>query len=480
MILARTLNSEGLKSLGGAELDDLRARLRGDVFVDGDAEYDDARSIWNAMVDRKPALVIRAMGASDVRQAVNFVRNNGLLMSVRSGGHQIAGHAVADNAVMLDLSTMRSVHIDSRNRIARVEPGALLGDIDTEAQVHALAVPVGVNSITGIAGLTLGGGFGWLTRKHGMTIDNLLSADVVLADGSIVHTSASELPDLFWAIRGGGGNFGVVTSFEFRLHDVGPDILGGLIVHPLEQALEILPEFDAVMKAAPDELTVWAVLRKSTPLEFLPVELRNKPSLIFSVCYAGDFGEGEKVIGRLRALGRPLADTVKPTPFTEWQKTFDAGLIPGFRNYWKSQDLQDLSPEVIAALLGAVAEAPEEDCEVFLAQVGGAMARVPNSATAYPQRDAHFIMNVHARWTDRDLDGVCIGWARKAIDDLSGFAIGSLYVNFMPEDDVARVTGAYGENLGRLRQLKLKYDPGNLFRLNHNIEPAKNARREDH
>lgn len=471
MAKIKSLNPDSTRAIDDDTIALLGASLRGGVFVEGEAEYDAARTIWNAMVDRKPGLVIRALGASDVRCAVDFARDNQLQLSVRSGGHQIAGHAVADGAVLLDLSHMRSVHIDPAARVARVEPGATLGDIDCESQAHALAVPVGVNSITGIAGLTLGGGFGWLTRKYGMTIDNVISADLVTADGSFAHASELENPDLFWAIRGGGGNFGVVTSFEFRLHDVGPEVLCGSIVHPLDDARTTLGQFDELMKSAPDELTVWVVMRKAPPLPYLSREWHGKPVLIFSACYAGDIAEGEKIVGKLRALGNPIAEEIAPTPFVQWQTTFDPGLIPGFRNYWKSQDLNRISEDAVSVFLDAIETAPDADCEIFLAQVGGAMARISSDTTAYPHRSAHFIMNVHARWEHASQDVACIGWARKVIDDLEEFALGSVYVNFMPEDDVGRVSGAYGKNMDRLRGIKTRYDPENLFRLNHNIAP---------
>jgi len=472
MIKVKSLNSNSTKEIDDDAIASLDASLRGGVFVEGDAEYDEARLIWNAMVDRKPGMVIRARGASDIRYAVNFARENQLLMSVRSGGHQIAGHSVAEGAVLLDLSHMRSVHIDPTAKIARIEPAATLGDIDCEAQAHAMAVPVGVNSITGIAGLTLGGGFGWLTRKYGMTIDNVVSADLVTADGSFVHASEVENPDLFWAIRGGGGNFGIVTSFEFNLHNVGPEVLCGSIVHPIENAPTVLRQFDELMKSAPDDLTVWVVIRKAPPLPYLPKEWHGKPVMIFSACYAGDIAEGEEAMNKLRALGNPIGDDVKPTQWREWQTTFDPGLVPGFRNYWKSQDLDEISEGAVSVFIDAIETAPDADCEIFLAQVGGAMARIPNEATAYPHRAGHYIMNVHARWEEASQDDECIGWSRKFIDDMAEFATGSLYVNFMPADDVVRVSGAYGENMDRLREIKTRYDPENLFRLNHNIKPV--------
>ena len=304
----------------------LGASLRGCVARDGDAAYDEARTIWNAMVDRHPGLVIRALGASDVQQAVNFARNNGLVMSVRSGGHQIAGHAVAEGALMLDLSQMRSVRVDAGTKTAWIEPGATLGDIDKETAVYGLALPTGINSTTGIAGLALGGGFGWITRKCGMTIDSLVSADVVTADGKRRRASAKENSDLFWAIRGGGGNFGVVTAFEFTLHEVGPQVLSGLIVHPYAEAPKLLKEYRRIVAAAGDDLTVWTVLRKAPPLPFLPEQWHGKEVFVFAACYAGDIAEGERAMADLRAVGKPIADVIGPTPLRRLAGGFRSAL----------------------------------------------------------------------------------------------------------------------------------------------------------
>ncbi|CAD0185964.1 6-hydroxy-D-nicotine oxidase [Ruegeria sp. THAF57] len=468
-----------LKSLDGDmvtvdqdALDALSASLRGGVYLRGSPEYDEARTTWNSMVERYPGFVIRALGASDVQKAVNFVRNAGLVMSVRSGGHQIAGHAVADETVMLDLSHMRSVHVDPIAKSARVAPGAVLGDVDRETQAHGLVVPTGINSTTGIAGLTLGGGFGWSTRKFGMTIDNLVSAEVVTAEGEIVTASASSHPELFWAIRGGGGNFGVVTSFEFQLHDLGPEVLSGLIVHPIENAPALLAEYAKIADTSPDELTVWSVMRKAPPLPFLPEEWHGREILIFAACYAGAMEDGEKAVARLRALGDPIVDVISPHSFVDWQAAFDALLTPGARNYWKSHDFETLSSDAITGLLDGIATLPDPACEVFIAHVGGAMARVGADSTAYPQRSAHFIMNVHTRWEDPAKDAECIDWARTLYDRMQPHATGSAYVNFMPEDEADHMAGAYGANGSKLSKIKGKYDPGNLFRVNHNILPT--------
>lgn len=452
-------------------IDALGASLRGDLATPGDPGYDEARTIWNAMHDRRPGLVIRALGANDIQVAVNFARQNGLLISIRSGGHQIAGHAVQDGVLLLDLSNMRSVHVDPKARRARVEPAATLGDVDCETQVHGLALSVGINSTTGIAGLTLGGGFGWITRKYGMTIDNLISADVVIADGTMLRASAEENPDLFWAIRGGGGNFGVISSFEFNLHPVGPEVTSGLIIHPLEAAGDLLPHYERIANEAPDELTVWVVMRKAPPLPFLPEEWHGRDVLLFAACLCEETQAGQKSVKELQALGDPIVDVIGPHPFAGWQAAFDPLLTPGARNYWKSHDLMSLPTEATDVIIDAVRNTPSPECEVFLAHLGGAMSRVDATATAYPQRDSHFTMNVHTRWQEPDDDDICCTWARTLFDDVSPYAIGTAYVNFVPDDEPGRVADVYGANYERLIEAKNMYDPENLFRINHNIAP---------
>jgi FAD/FMN-containing dehydrogenase len=451
----------------------LRGKVRGTVALPGEDGYEVARTIWNAMVDRRPGLVVRCLGAVDVINAIKLARDEKLLLAVRSGGHNIAGNAVCDGGLLIDLSLMKSVRIDPVSRTARVEPGATLADFDKEAQEFGLVTPLGINSTTGVAGLTLGGGFGWTTRKFGLTIDNLISADVVTADGKLVRASETENPDLFWALRGGGGNFGVVISFEFKLHPLGPEVLSGLVVHPLEKAPELLPEFRRIAKQAPDELTTWVVMRKAPPLPFLPAEWHGKEVLIFAACYSGDMKEGEKAMKALRGLGKPIADVVSPHPFAAWQAAFDPLLTPGARNYWKSHDFADLPDAAINVILDGVRQLPSPECEVFIAHVGGAMARVAANATAWPNRDAHFIMNVHTRWRDKAQDQGCIAWARHLFEAAAPFASGSVYVNFMPDDEKDRVEKAYGTNYRRLAEIKRRYDPSNLFRMNQNIRPAR-------
>jgi len=454
-------------------LTSLRGELRGALCLPGEPGYDQARTIWNAMIDRRPAAIIRAAGAADVVRAVNLAREHKLLLAVRGGGHNIAGNAVCDGGLMIDLSPMKSVRVDPFKKTARVEPGVTLGEFDKEAQAFGLATPVGINSTTGVAGLTLGGGFGWLSRRWGLTVDNLLSADVVLASGALVQASAKENPDLFWAIRGGGGNFGIVTSFDFRLHRVGPEVISGLIVHPFSKAKELLQGYRRVVKDAPDDLTCWVVMRKAPPLPFLPKDVHGKEVLVLAACYIGDPKKADKVLAPLRALGKPIADVIGPTPFAGWEQAFDPLLTPGQRNYWKSHDFVELKDGALDLMVEYVNKVPSPDCEIFIGHLGGAVNRLPVKETAYPHRNIDFVMNVHTRWSNASQDRECIAWARELFERMTPHATGGVYVNFMPEDEGQRVKpGAYGPNYGRLAKLKAKYDPHNLFRRNQNIQPA--------
>lgn len=457
-------------------IDALATGLRGRLLSGKDVDYDDARAIWNAMIDRRPGLIARCAGAADVMKTVRFARDNGLLLAVRGGGHGIAGNAVCEGGVVIDLSAMRSVRVDPVTRRLRVEPGATLADVDAETQAFGLVLPTGINSTTGIAGLTLGGGFGWLTRKFGLTIDNLISMDVVTAEGKLVRVSENEEPDLFWAMRGGGGNFGVVTSFEFRLHDLPGNVLAGLVVHPFADAEKVLREYRQALETAPDELTCWAVMRQAPPLPFLPAEWHGKEILVLAMCYCGDIAAGEVATAGLRAIGKPIADIVSPMPFAAWQQAFDPLLTPGARNYWKSQDFAELSDTTIDILRGAVAKLPGPECEIFIGHVGGVAGRIAPEATAFPQRSSHFVMNVHARWRENAMDGACVSWARALFEATKPHAIGTAYINFMPEDETDRVEAAYGGNYKRLSEIKRRYDPQNLFRMNQNVKPQAEMR----
>lgn len=454
-----------------AEIASLRTGLRGMVCLPEDGGYDAARSVWNGMIDRRPAMIVQAAGAADVMKAVNFARDHGATLAVRGGCHNITGNAVCDGGIVIDLSHMRSVHVDPERRLALVDGGALLGDVDKETQAFGLAVPVGINSTTGIGGLTLGGGFGWTSRKLGLTIDSLVSVEMVTADGQLRHVDRAHHPDLFWAVRGGGGNFGVVTSFEFMLHELGPDVISGLLVHPLEAAGTLIPEYRKLVAAAPEELTCWLVLRKAPPAPFIPAAWHGKEVLIMALCYCGPMSDGEKAAAPFRALGAPIVDLVQPHPFAAWQAAFDPLLTPGARNYWKSHDLKTMPDEAAGLIVDAVRRLPSDECEIFVGHLGGQVGRVARDATAFSRRDVEFIVNVHTRWRDPAQDTACISWARGLFNALTPHAMGSVYVNFMPDDETDRVRGAYGPNYDRLAAVKRRYDPLNLFRLNQNIAP---------
>jgi FAD/FMN-containing dehydrogenase len=453
-------------------IDGLRGAIRGDVLDRGSAGYDAARTIWNAMIDRRPALIVSAKGAADVVRTIEFARDHQLLLAVRGGGHNIAGNAVCDGGLMLDLSKMRSIRIDPHKRTAVVEAGCTLGDFDHDAQVYGLATPLGINSTTGVAGLTLGGGFGWLTRKHGLTIDNLLSADVVTADGKFIRASASENPDLFWAIRGGGGNFGVVTAFEFQLHPVGPQVLSGLIVHPFSDAKGVLNHYREFAGKASENVVPWVVIRKAPPLPFLPAAVHGTEVVVLAVFYAGDMAAGERELAPLRSYGKPIADVIGPHPYAGWQQAFDPLLVPGARNYWKSHNFTKLEDGLIDTLISYAGKLPSPHCEVFIGQLGGAAKRPSADSAAYNMRDAEFVMNVHGRWETAAEDEKGIKWARALTADTAKFATGGVYINFVTADESERVRASYGSHYDKLVAVKNKYDPKNLFRMNHNISPA--------
>jgi FAD/FMN-containing dehydrogenase len=449
----------------------LRESLRGELLQAGDKGYDEARSIWNAMIDRRPALIARCRGVSDVRTAVKFAGEHSLLTSIHGGGHNIAGSAVCEGGLMIDLSEMCDVRIDAPARRAHVGPGATLGDLDHEAQAFGLATPTGINSTTGIAGLTLGGGFGWLSRKYGMTIDALRSADIVTAEGNLVHTSESEHPDLFWALRGGGGNFGVVTRFEFELYPVGPDVLSGVMVFSQDEALSVLRKYREFVANMGDETCVWTVLRQAPPLPFLPESVHGTNVVILAMCHIGDSKEGEKILRPLRDFGKVLGEYVGVQPFKNWQQAFDPLLTPGARNYWKTHNFLELQDEVLEAVVEYAGKMPSPQCEIFFAALGGAVGRVTPDATAYSHRDANYVMNVHGRWDDAADDDRCITWARDFFRASEPYATGGAYINFMTADETDRVGAAFGVNYDRLAKVKKKYDPDNLFRMNQNIAP---------
>ena len=443
-----------------------QAGFRGPVLGRDAPEYDGARRVWNAMIDRRPGLIVRATGVADVVQAVRFAREHALLLSVRGGGHNIAGLAVCEGGLTLDLSLMRGVFVDPKARLARALAGCTLGDVDRETQLHGLAAVLGFVSETGIAGLTVGGGFGYLTRRFGWTCDNLRSMQVVTADGAVVRASEDENTDLFWALRGGGGNFGVVTSFEYRLFPVGPQILGGAIAWHGERAKEVLELFKEVTATAPRELTLVGALRIAPPAPWLPKEIHGKPMVGVFVCWSGAIEEGEKVVARLRRLGKPAADIVAPRPYVQMQSLLDATQPKGRRYYWKSNYLSKLEPEAIDVAIDRARHIPSPHSAILLFHLDGALREQPADHSPAGNRDAAFVLNVASSWEKAEDDAANVRWTREAFEALRPHSTGGTYVNFLTEDDGRdRVEAAYGPaTLARLSQLKRQLDPTNLFR----------------
>lgn len=447
--------------------------FRGDCLTQGSDQYEQARHIWNGMINRKPGLIAQCTGTADVAAAVAFANHHNLLVSVKSGGHNIAGSALCDGGLTIDLSGMRGVTVNPNTKHVYVQAGALLGDVDHETQQFGLAVPTGINSTTGIAGLALGGGYGWLSRAYGHTVDNMVSAQIVTADGQVRTASKTENSDLFWAIRGGSGNFGIVTSFEFQCHDVGPTIISGPVIHPAKNASAVLSEYAKLAAKLPDKATCWVVLRKAPPFPFLDEKHHGQPVLILVMAYAGDMDEGAKILKSLRGIGAPLADAVGPHPYAGWQAAFDPLLAAGARNYWKSHDFADLTGPVIDIMSNAVNTLPSDECEIFIAQMGGASSRIPADAMAFPHRSHKYTLNIHGRWQDKNADKTCRDWVRSLFDQSTPHATGSVYVNFMPEEETDRSVGPYGSNQSKLETIKAKYDPKNRLRANINIAPKK-------
>jgi FAD/FMN-containing dehydrogenase len=455
------------------DLERLRDSLHGPLVLSGDEGYDEARSLWNGAIDRRPACIARCTGVADVLAAVRFARERDLAVSVRSGGHGVGGHAVCDGGLVIDLSPMKGIRVDPAGLTARAEAGVLWGELDRETQLFGLATVGGIVTHTGIAGLTLGGGLGWLMRKHGATVDNLLSADLVTADGKRVSASEEEKPDLFWGIRGGGGNFGIVTSFEYRLHPVGPIVLAGPIFHPLADAPDVLRFYRDFIADAPDELTTIFALRMAPPLPFLPDEVHGMPIVMVGSCYAGAPEDGAGVVRPLKQFGSPIVDLLEPKPYLELQSMFDPGAPHGWHYYWKSVELPPLTDGAIETLVEQASRitSPQSYCIVF--QLGGALGRVADGETAFSQRGTAHNVGIDAAWTEDDPEGDRhIAWVRDFYDAMQPHAGGRVYVNFLGDEGGRRVRQAYGaENYKRLVDLKRAYDPTNLFRLNQNIAP---------
>src|SRR5918995_1046075 len=463
-------------ALGDSVVERFGNGLRGELLRPDDAGYEKTRKVWNGLIDKRPALIVRCAGVGDVVDSVNFARENDLLLAVRGGGHNVAGNAVCDGGLVIDLSQMRGIRVDPERRLVRAESGATLGDLDRETQVFGLATPLGAVSKTGIAGLTLGGGLGWLRRKHGLSSDNLVSVDVVTADGAFLTASETENTDLFWGIRGGGGNFGVVTSFEYRLHPVGPEVMFCFVIYPGDKAKEVLSFCEQYVAEAPDEVSPIAVLGRVPPVEIFPERWHGELMVALLAMYAGEAKEGGRVLKPLRDLGGAIADISARMPYRQAQSVLDEDYPDGWRYYWKSQNLSGLSDEVNERLMDHAAAAPSPYSTVDVWFQGGAMARIGAEESAFGDRSAPILLGVEANWEDPqddEADQANVAWVRECVSDLRRFSSGGAYLNFpgFYEEGDRMMREAFGENHKRLVALKDKYDPTNLFRLNQNIKP---------
>lgn len=444
-------------------IEQLRQGLQGEVVLPADAGYDQARAVWNGAIDKRPAAIVFCANSDDVVRAVTYARSQDSLVAVRSGGHNVAGLSVCDDGMVIDLSRMKKIVVDPERRVARAEAGLNLGEFDTATQAHGLATTMGVNGDTGIAGLTLGGGFGKLGRKHGLSCDNLIAAEIVTAEGRLLRTSASEHPDLFWALRGGGGNFGIVTVFEYRLHPIGPNLLVGSVLHAYSDAREAMRFYDRFSRDAPDEVSVDAALVT------LP---SGERAFSISACYVGPPEAGEPVIAPLMEFGSAIDSRVQAIPYLQIQSAGDSLFPRGRRYYWKAQFLREIDDGAIEALLDTYARAPNRSALLVFQQVGGAIARVPASHSPYVNRDAALDCFPIAIWDDPADDEANMRWARELWNAVRPFSTGGVYANNLGDEGDERVRDAYGANYARLAAVKKQYDPTNFFRLNQNIRPG--------
>jgi FAD/FMN-containing dehydrogenase len=462
-----------LRKLDGVTVDGLLPAFRGQVILAGDEPYDEARRVWNGSIDRWPALVLRCAGVADVIAGIRLARELELPLAVRGGGHNIAGFGTCDDGVVLDLSPMKSVRVDPEARTARADPGLLWKELDHETQAFGLAVTGGVMSSTGIAGFTLGGGIGWLQRRYGLACDNLRSADLVTADGELVVASERDNPELLWGLRGGGGNFGVVTSFEYALHPVGPQVVSGLVAWPARQAREVLRFFREFAAQSPDDVTLVAISRTAPPAPFLPAEAHGTPIVAIAACHAGSVDDGLRVLAPLREFGSPVGDALGARPYPAFNSMFDASWAPGFENYWKAEYLAGLPDACIDVFADFASRHTSPLSDFKIAQLGGAVARVGEDDTAYGHRGAPFILNINTRWTDRAEKDRHVAHTRELWEATLPYTAGGAYTNFLGDEGADRVRSAYGDaKFSRLQGLKRTYDPHNVFRHNQNIPPG--------
>ncbi|PKQ46008.1 FAD-binding oxidoreductase [Confluentibacter flavum] len=433
--------------------------------------YDEARSVWNGMVDKRPAMIAKCTNVDDIKKCVNFAQSHNLLVSIKGGGHNVAGKAVCHDGLMIHLSQMNAVIVDPVKRTVRVESGATIGELDKETQKFGLATPVGIVSKTGIAGLTLGGGNGYLARKHGLTIDNLLSVELVTANGDFISANETENPDLFWAIRGGGGNFGVVTSFEFKLHEIGPEIMAAQIFYPIEDAKKVFTFYRDFTSNAADELAGYALIVRIPPADPFPEAFQGKTAIALLVGYAGSLDAGKAALAPLENFGNPILRVIMPMPYLALQTSFDQSAPNGIRNYWKAHYMDDLTDEAIDVLVNHTRHFPGAFSAVGLEPFGGAITRVEENATAFPQRSASYILGIFSGWIEPENDEKNINWTRELYNKMTPFASGGAYSNYLDHDDSDKVSASFGSNYSRLQDVKSKYDPNNFFKLNQNIIP---------
>jgi len=461
-----------MASVDQKSIGELRARLRGPLLVAGDPEYDTSRTVWNAMIDRRPALVARCLGIADVATCLRFARECGMSISIKGGGHNVAGLATCDGGLMLDMCMMRGVWVDPRTRTARAQAGCLLGDVDRETQVHGLAATLGFVSNTGIAGLTLGGGFGYLTRRAGWTSDNLLSVDVVTADGHALRASEEENSDLFWGMRGGGGNFGVATSFEYRLNLVGPEIMAGAVAWHASESGPVLEMWRRLVSEAPPELTCPLVLRLAPPAPWIAKEVHGKPIIVVLFCHSGRIEDGEKLAAPLKAFRSPVGDVLQRRSYVSQQSLLDATQPKGRRYYWKSEFLPRCEQGLLAKAAEHAGRIISPHSGIILFPIDGTLHRLPENHSAVGNRDAGAVINITAAWEKADEDKMNIEWARAAWRDTRRFSTGGTYINFLTEEEGAdRTQAAYRDNFRRLVEIKTRWDPDNVFRINKNISP---------
>jgi FAD/FMN-containing dehydrogenase len=461
-------------ALGTATIAELRDAVRGEVITSGDEGYEDARRVWNGAIDRRPALIVRCTGTADIIEALRFARSEDLVIAVRGGGHNVAGFGTCDGGLVIDLSLMKGIRVDPAARTVRAQGGVLWGELDRETQAFGLATTGGLITTTGIAGFTLGGGIGWLMRRHGLAVDNLLSADLVTADGAVVTASADTEADLLFGLRGGGGNFGVVTSFEFRLHPVGPAVYGGAIFHPAERAGVLLRFYSEWTRTLPDELTTMVAFLTAPPAPFIPAELQGTPMVAVACCYSGEHDNAVEAVKPLRDFGPPAADVIGPIPYVALQSMFDASAPRGLHSYWMTAYLDDLSETGIDELVSRAAELNGlfPLSAVHLHHLEGAVTDQPLGGSAFAHRDHRFVLNLIGTWADVDQTDVHTGWVRESWEAMRPHTTGDPYLNFLADEGSDRVRAAYGpEAFDRLVELKTRYDRGNVFSLNQNISP---------